>query len=146
MDKKLDTLYEICETVSRELDGANDKIRKSGGELSAGDVDYLDKLTHTMKSLKTTIAMMEAEDGYSGRYMPRNDGRSYADRGGNSYYDDGVSYARGRKRDSMGRYSRRGYSYAEEMDGMMDDLREMMPDMPAEKQRTIQRLMDELKR
>lgn len=126
--------------VCNELKDLDDKARK--GEVSLSDVQYADLLEHYKKSVLTNEAM---GGGYSGRYM-----RSYADgrdnRGGNSYYDDGVSYARGRKRDSMGRYSRRGYSYAEEMDGMMDDLREMMPDMPAEKQRTIQRLMDELKR
>ena len=61
MDKKLDTLYDLCETVSKELESANEKINGAGGELSAGDLEYLDKLTHTMKSLKTTIAMIEAE-------------------------------------------------------------------------------------
>ena len=41
MDKKLDTLYDLCETVSKELESANEKINGSGGELSAGDLEYL---------------------------------------------------------------------------------------------------------
>lgn len=90
MDKKLDTLYDLCETVSKELETANEKINASGGELSAGDLEYLDKLTHTMKSLKTTIAMIEAEDrGYSGRYDGRGD--SYGRR---SMYGRGMRYSR----------------------------------------------------
>jgi archaellum component FlaC len=79
MDKKLDTLYDLCETVSKELESANEKINGAGGELSAGDLEYLDKLTHTMKSLKTTIAMIESEDGHSGYYM-----------GGRYYYDNSM--------------------------------------------------------
>lgn len=109
MDKKLDTLYDLCEAVSRELELCNEKIRQAGGKLTPGDVEYLDKLTHTMKSLKTTIAMMVAEDGgYSGRMAPMyHPGRSYADR----------DYSSAQRRDNAGRYarsdgmSRGGYSY-----------------------------------
>lgn len=163
MDEKIKTLYELCETVSRELEDANEKIRKAGGKVSAGDVDYIDKLTHSMKSIKTTIAMMEAEedDGYSGRYMPMY-GMSY-ERGGNrgggnsnrgNGCDGGSSYARGRnaRRDSMGRYSREGYSrnegysYADSMDDLLEEMRGMMADLPAEKQREVQRFMDKMER
>lgn len=114
MHEKLETLYELCETVDRELREAVDKMRSAGGKLTAGDVDYIDKLTHTLKSVKTTIAMMEAEDeegGYSNRYS-----RTYYPR--MSYADGGRSYAgrRNARRDSMGRYSRDdGYSYADDM-------------------------------
>lgn len=117
----IEDLHELCETISREIREANEKIRSAGGKLSAGDVDYINKLSHTLKSLKTTIAMMEAEDGESGRYMPHS---GY----GNSY-NYGGSYRRGR--DSMGRYtSRRGYSYD---DGMMDELRTLMESAPDER-------------
>lgn len=121
MDKELEALYDLCEVISRELDECNEKIRQAGGKLSSSDVDYLDKLTHALKSIKTTIAMMEADDeggssyrgGNSRRYMPWYGGMSYEDGTGNSY-DGGMSYARGRgrnaARDSMGRYSSRGYS------------------------------------
>lgn len=117
----IEDLHELCETISREIGDANEKIRKAGGKLSGEDLTYLDKLTHTLKSLKTTIAMMEAEDGESGRYsMPHY---SYGDG-----YNYGGSYRRGR--DSMGRYtSRRGYSYD---DGMIEELRSLMESAPDE--------------
>ena len=101
MEDELRTLYELCETISRELADANEKIHQAGGKLSSGDVDYINKLTHSMKSIKTTIAMMEAEDGgYSNRGRSYNDGRSYNSYRGNSYdpngYDAEGSYRRGR--------------------------------------------------
>ena len=115
----IEDLHELCETISREIGEANDKIRSAGGKLSGEDLTYLDKLTHTLKSLKTTIAMMEAEDGESGRYsMPHYGGYNY-----------GGSYRRGR--DAMGRYtSRRGYSYD---DGMIEELRSLMESAPDER-------------
>lgn len=130
----LKDLHEMCDTLSRELGEANEKIKKGGGKMTAGDLDYVDKLSHAIKSIKTTIAMMEAEDnGESGYYMPRYGyGRSYAD----GMNDDGRSYARGRNsyargRDSMGRFTSRrgGMSYD---DGMVEDLRDLMDRAPDE--------------
>lgn len=83
-------LYELKDMLMDELEKCTDK-----GELSAGSLDIVDKLTHSIKSIDTILAMEDA--GYS------NDDYSYRD----------YSYARGRRnarRDSMGRYSRRGYS------------------------------------
>lgn len=85
-------LEELCEVTGQEVGEAVDKIKASGGKISAGDAEYLNNLTHIVKSIKTTMAMMDAEDG-----------DSYARR----TYGEG-SYAR--RRDSMGRYaSRRAY-------------------------------------
>ena len=113
MEEKLNNLYELCEIVSDELKEAVEKIHQAGSKLSAGDIDYIDKLTHTMKSLKATIAMMESEEGgYSQagtmQYpMPRSmRGRSYE---GNSYrnsydgYEGGSSYRRSMRRDGYDR-------------------------------------------
>ena len=127
----LKDLHETCETLSRELGEANEKIKRAGGKLSAGDLEYIDKLTHALKSVKTTIAMMEAEDeGESGYYMPMY-GRSYADgmNGDGRSYSRGRSYARGR--DSMGRFTSRrgGISYD---DGMIEELRDLMDRAPDE--------------
>lgn len=146
MDEKLDTLYELCEVIDRELKEATEKVRKAGGKLSAGDVDYLDKLTHMLKSIKTSVAMMEEEEGgYSGnRYS--YDGRSY---GNNSYRGrsyEGRSYARGQRRDSRGRYSRDGYSYAEDIDSVVEEMRGMMDHLPEEKRREVQRFVDKMER
>ena len=69
-----------------------DKIAERG-ELNGSSLESLDKLAHTLKSLKTVDAMDD-----------------YSEDGG--YDHDGMSYARGRrgaKRDSMGRYSSERY-------------------------------------
>ncbi len=98
-------LEELCETVSKELEDANSKTR--GGKLSMGDLDYLDKLTHTLKSIKTTMAMLEsgysADRRYSGRYS-------------------------GERRDSMGRYSR-------DNSELVHKLRELMYSAPDDRTR-----------
>lgn len=119
-------LHELCETLSREIGEANEKIRSAGGKLSAGDLDYIDKLTHALKSVKATVGMMEEDEGYSSNYPYM--GGSYGDMNRGSYRR---SYAQ--KRDSMGRYSReRGYSRD---NGMVEELRELMQDAPDERTR-----------
>lgn len=145
MKEYIEELHELCETVNSEIAEANKKIRSGNGKLSAGDVEYLDKLTHMLKSIKTTIAMMEAEDedGYSHNW-PMHYGRSYADRDGR-----GMSNARGRntRRDSMGRYSRTsGYSYADGMEDLLSEMRGMMGDLPEDKRREVQRFVDKMER
>ena len=78
-------LIEIKDMLMEELEKCANK-----GELSAGSLDIVDKLTHSIKSIDTILAMEDA--GYS--------------------YDD-YSYGRGRnaRRDSMGRYSRDTHPY-----------------------------------
>lgn len=144
MKDKIEMLHELCETLTEELEEINEKIQKSDG-MSAGDLEAVDKLSHALKSVKTTIAMMEADDdGYSGYYPRYYMGGSYAEdrntMGGNR---GGRSYAR--KRDSMGRYSRRGYSYAESMESLLDEMREMLPGMTEEKRRKAEELMTALR-
>ena len=129
MDYEKD-LHELCETLSREIGETNSKIRKAGGKLSAGDLEYVDKLTHALKSVKATMKMME-EEGYSGTYpwaydngMSGNMNRSY-----NRPYNRGHgSY----KRDSRGRYASEGYSRGGDM---VEELRELMEDAPDERTR-----------
>ena len=131
----LKDLHETCETLSRELGEANKKIERAGGKMTAGDLDYIDKLTHAIKSVKTTIAMMEADGGESGYYMPaRMYSSSYRDS-----YRDGDSY----RRDSMGRYSsRRSYD-----SGLADELHEIMERTPDESvKRDIKRAIDKIER
>lgn len=121
-------LTDLCETVSREIKDANDKIRSAGGKISHGDLEYIDRLTHILKSIKTTKAMMDAEG--EGSYADNSyvhEGMNYNGRG-RSYMNG--SYARGRnaRRDSMGRYASRAYD-----DGMMEELRGLMEDAPNDK-------------
>lgn len=100
-----------------------EKITRKG-ELTAGSLDTVDKLTHAIKSIVTIMAMDdEYEDGYSradGDHMTSGRRYSYAGRG------------RGARRDSMGRYSRGGYSYGDARDDMVKELRELMNDAPDE--------------
>ena len=133
MDNMKD-LHELCETISRSISTANEKIRSAGGKLSTGDVDYVDKLTHTLKSIKAVMAMEEANDMDDG-YSERGYSRGY-DRG--SYrgsYGDGGSYAMGRgrgryaNRDSMGRYSSRDDGYSRGV-SMADELRDLAENAP----------------
>lgn len=151
--KELETLYELCDALNGKLDEYMEQIRKAGNKLENNDVSLLDKLTHAIKSTKTTIAMLEAKDsGYSGRYW---DGRYYFDgetsmegtpnRG--SYRGD--SYARGRgtyaNRDRMGRYAERGYSREDAKEDFRDELEELMSKAPDDQARKkLEKLMHEM--
>ena len=132
----MQTYHELKDMLCRELDELTRK-----GELTAGSLDTVDKLTHSIKSLETIIAMGEArEDGQSG-YYPHYYMRSYEDgsmRGGRSY---------AQRRDSMGRYSRtgRGYSREEARDDMIADLRDLMHDAPDDAtKKKFQRFISEI--
>lgn len=106
-------MHKIKEMLMKELYEYEEKAKKmSGGNLSAGDLETLHKLTDTVKNIDK-IEVLEGNEGYSedGTYM--GEGRIYG-----TSYDDGSSYARmgrgrGRnaKRDSRGRYSSEGGSY-----------------------------------
>lgn len=120
MGLRYEDLEELCETVGKKLKEANDKIRMSNGDLSGGDLEYVDKLTHALKSIKTTMAMMDAEDGHSGRMYDERDysGRDYSGRG-------------------YSRYSRRGYMprYSGDNSEMVEQLRNLMEDAPDDRTR-----------
>lgn len=120
------TLYAVCDRISDELEETNERIKKIP-KLSTGDIEYIRGLTSTLKSIKTIIAMEEA-DGYSNNY---------------SYYD-GNSYARGRtgnvRRDNMGRYSRE----SEDIRTKMHDLMQHTNDEHT--RREIQRMIDDMER
>jgi len=136
-------VYEdLKEMLCKELEEISRK-----GELTAGTLDTVDKLTHAIKSIETIMAMNEYEDGYS------SDGMSNARRDNmrsrRSYEHDGVSYARGRtgnvRRDRMGRYSRGDYSYDEAKDDMMSELHELMNSAPDEEtKKEFKRFMSKL--
>ena len=105
-------LIELKDMLMDELEKCVDK-----GELSPGSLEIVDKLTHSIKSIDTILAMEEA--GYS--------------------YEDHYSYGGGRrgnvKRDSMGRYSRGrgiyhddgryGYRYSRDKEELMEQLRDL---------------------
>jgi len=133
-----ENLMKLKKMLCKELE----EYGSSGTKLSAGTLDVVDKLAHACKNVCKIIESDEGEE-YSRSYR-----RSYADGMGGSYddgmrsYDDGMS-RRGsyRRRDSMGRYSRDGYSRAgdnAELHDLVDQLRAMSKDLPQHTQRAIQ--------
>ena len=108
-------MYDIRDMLCRELSDISKK-----GELTAGSLDTVDKITHAIKSIDTILAM----DNYSEDHDA-------------SYRKD---YSRGsydRHRDTLGRYSSERYSngrYSREAkEGMIHELHELMEDAPDEK-------------
>lgn len=137
MHEMIDELYELCETLEKDLKKTNEKLRKSGGELSGADLEYIDKLIHSLKSVKTAIAMAEGEGvGYSQNGDWEAMGRMTGTYGrGNSYANRGQHYVRGHysrageRRDGRGRYSRDGgYSNTGDFREMLEEAMESAPD------------------
>ena len=121
----MQTYHDLKDMLCRELDEITRK-----GELTAGSLDTVDKLTHSIKSLETIIAMNEAQDGESGYYPYMGGYRSYED----GMRDSRRGRSGARRRDAMGRYSRenRGYSRTDSREDMIEDLRELMNEAPDE--------------
>lgn len=143
-------LKELCERLSKEIADANDKLRQQES-MTGGDLELLNKLTHTLKSVKTTMAMMDAEGGeYSRGYgeYSRGYGDNYRDGNYGEYGEGyGESYgrrysARGRgryaRRDSMGRYADSG-----EMVQQLETLMESAPDERTRQE--IQKIVQKMK-
>lgn len=132
-------LYKLKEMLCKELEEYGSK-----GELTGGSLEVVDKLAHAVKNLDKIIEAkeMDEESSFDGS-MPNRGGYSrgryaYA---GNSY--TGNSYARGRgryaKRDSMGRYSR-----ADGNSEYIEQLEEMMTELPQGAQRHVQKAIQEM--
>lgn len=94
----------LSDTLEKELEKIAEK-----GAINETDLNHVDKLTHSIKSIETIQAMRDS--GYSSEYPYYSNENSYG--GGNSY--------RNQRRDSRGRYSRDdGYSnrrYGRDGDG-----------------------------
>lgn len=119
----MEYMHELKEMLCEELE----KI-VAEGELTAGSLETVDKLTHSIKSIATIMAMEDSDYSYENGNMSGNMGsyRGGSYRGG-SYR--GGSYAP--RRDSRGRYSRqgrrsRGYSRDDETEKMVEKLEKMM--------------------
>lgn len=132
----MEYMHDLKEKLCDELD---EIARK--GELGAGDLEIIHKLTDTIKNLDK-IEMLEDDGGYS------QAGDWEADMRGT--YGRGSSY-RGRKRDSMGRYSREGrggrggYSRHDAKEAMMEQMEMLMDQAGSEREReAIRRCMGQL--
>lgn len=132
MDKLRDKLCDELDEIARK------------SEMSAGDLETVHKLTDTIKNIDK-IAMLEDGDGYSQAGDWEMEGRGS--------YERGSSY-RGRKRDSMGRYSRDGrygpitrmYSRADVRDDMMAKLEDMMGSASEQERTILRQAMDKLEK
>lgn len=93
MHKLEETLEWYCERIEKELTDLKSKLSKNEMTMPSQDLETMDYLLHSMKSLKTVMAMLEHEDdypseskGYSGRYYepryttPRYSGEDYSGR------------------------------------------------------------------
>lgn len=141
----MEELYKLKETLCAELEEYAKK-----GKMSAGDLEIVDKLSHSIKNIDKIIEKYDESEysgamGYSNRmnygrggYSNERGGRDgYSnERGG--YSNENYSMARdgrGRgsnaRRDSRGRYSSEGYSGHD----MVMELRDLMEDAPDERTR-----------
>jgi hypothetical protein len=111
-------LYELKDKLCGELKSYAKK------DISASSLTMIDTLAHSLKNIDKIIEKCEEEEGYSNGSM----GGSY---GYSRRYSMDGSYAR-RRRDSMGRYSRDGYSGD---DDVTMDLQDLMKNAPDERTR-----------
>lgn len=118
-----------------ELDDTIDSIMREN-KMSMTDLEVIDKLTHSLKSVITTMAMEDSgysyNTGYSGARRRDNMGR-YADMGySNRYYD--------------GEYSGRRYSRDEGKTHMIHQFEKLMSDASTpEEQEVLQSAINRLK-
>lgn len=91
---KIQTYHELKDMLERELASITKK-----GEINAGVLEMIDKLTHSIKSISTVVAMETYDGGESG-YYPH--------------------YGHSERRDYRGRYSR-----TDARESMIDELHEL---------------------
>ena len=125
-------MHELKEKLCEELE---EIARK--GDLGAGDLEIVHKLTDTIKNIDK-IEMLEEDDGSYGR--------------GSSYANRGKHYVRGHySRDGRGGYSRDGrmggYSRHDAKEAMMEQAHDMMESATSEREReVVRRFMEQLEK
>lgn len=135
--------HNIVKFMCAEIADVDKNVAESG-RLSINDLEIVCKYANAIKDFDK-IAMLEDGDGYSQAGDWEMEGRGS--------YERGSSY-RGRKRDSMGRYSRDGrysstgrmYSRADARDGMMAQLEEMMDHASEQERAILRQAMDKLEK
>lgn len=145
---------EHLEGILKLADNELEAIVKNGKFRSREEIDSVYKLIDIAKDI---YCIWECEDGGEDGYSERGYSGNYP------RYDDGGSYARGRRgnvrRDSMGRYSRDGgsyrrdggsyrrdgYSRADGKEDYIEHLRDMAEEAPDEKTRQeIHRMIEKM--
>ena len=121
----------LIQYVCDEMEELEKKAEK--GKLSMSEIEYADKLAHLKKNILRADELIDegySGDNYSTRYYPSSMDNSYRGRGANA------------RRDSMGRYSSRGYSMDD--DSMVQELRDLMNRAPEHKKQRFQRFISEM--
>lgn len=136
-------------------------------KMSVEDVMVVKAMSSAVDHLCNILMAAEEEEGMSmrggqgggGRYSYERGGSRYSREGGGRYSREGgenrysseggqggSSYARGRnaRRDSNGRYSGGGYSRAAGVDDLVEDIQNMMQELPPNLQQDAQRFMQKL--
>lgn len=136
----MEYMHELKEKLCNELE---EIARK--GELGAGDLEIIHKLTDTIKNLDK-IEMLE-DGGYS-QAGDWDDGRGSYGRG-SSYANRGKHYVRGHYSregySNEGNSSRGGYSRHDAKEAMMEQMEALMDQAESEKERqAIRRCMSQL--
>lgn len=131
-------MHEIYELKERLCDELKEYGKK---ELTSGSLDAIDKLSRVVKNLGKIIDKYEESEYSYENNMPYTDGMSYARNGRRS-----GRYSSARRRDSMGRYSRRG-GYSMDNKEMIEELRDLMNDAPDDRTRQeFQSFIDKMER
>lgn len=145
MDKDLDMLYALCEIISRKLEECKTNLEGSD-TMTVSDIEIVDKLTHAYKCIKTSIAMIEAEEEEGGESRRSYEGGSRRSRrsyegGSQRSYEGGNSGRRGRS-PRTGRYISRdsGYSSHDGLEDIMDDIR----DMTESEKRKLKQMLEQM--
>ena len=118
MEKYKELKNKLCEELSRF----------NSRDISASNLDTIDKLAHTIKCID---AIEKSEEGGSYRGSYRGSYESYEGGSNRSYEGESGAGYRSYRRDSMGRYARDGYS----RDGVLDHLYAMMEQAHTEKEK-----------
>lgn len=85
--KTMEILERLCGYVEDRLEMAVNKLASEGGKIDFEDAKFIEALTHSLKSIKTTMAM----EGYGNSEARGRDGMGrYTSRDG--YYDDRAGY------------------------------------------------------
>lgn len=136
----MESYKQLKDILCTEIDEAVNSIMRQG-KISLNDLEVIDKLTHSLKSVVTTMAMEDggysynggysearrsnnmgryADGGYSGRYYGRNSNEGYSSRG----YSDGG-------------YSGRRYSRDEGKSYMIQQFEKLMEDTSTQEEREV---------
>lgn len=142
-------LEQMCDTLEKELKSFNKKLETNKSEqLTLDDLARIERVTHSLKSIKGVMAMMGEEGmysnarGYNGRNYPASYYSDGSYRRGGSYgmpYLGNMVYAQGRN--DMGQFTSNGYSRHGDI---LTKLREVRYDVPDHIRPELDRLIEHI--